>query len=288
MEATGKRYITHGSRADSFLIWYMADLHLLSANCAEKELRKDVEKIKNDPFSFWIGGGDYAEYIGHTDARRFDPDCASSELMIKDLGRLGTVSQKKVLSLLLPIKHKCLGMGMGNHELKYQQHQSQSNLHEELCRAMECPNLGYSGFFDIVFVRGGAVKTPVLTLNSVVHGKTQSSQFRVFYHHGAGGALSSGGKLNRLIRFMREHDADMYFIGHVHEKIAKRENPLGASASCTKIVHKDHVGVITGSYLKTYQQGTISYGEQGGYSPVTLGAAWIRVKPSTRELAAEV
>jgi hypothetical protein len=42
--------------------------------------------------------------------------------------------------------------------------------------------------------------------------------------------------------------------------------------------------VISGSYLKTYAQGVTSYGEQKGYEPTTLGAAWVAIKPQTRDI----
>ncbi|KKK44297.1 hypothetical protein LCGC14_3167350, partial [marine sediment metagenome] len=112
--------------------------------------------------------------------------------------------------------------------------------------------------------------------------------FRFYLHHGAGAAQTSGGKINRLEDFMKKNRADIYMIGHVHDKMARRQQPIGANASCNKLVHKNRIGVISGSYLKTYQQGSIGYGEQKGYAPVSLGAAWVRINPEARELTAEV
>ena len=63
-----------------------------------------------------------------------------------------------------------------------------------------------------------------------------------------------------------------------------RLTPLCADADCTKIRNRTRLGVVSGSYLKTYAQGVTSYGEQKGYEPVTLGAAWVKINPETREM----
>ena len=59
MEASGKRLIQYPSRSDSLRIWHLSDLHYLSKGCAVCEIRKDIRTIADDPFSFWLGGGDY-------------------------------------------------------------------------------------------------------------------------------------------------------------------------------------------------------------------------------------
>ncbi len=287
MEATGKRYICHASRSDKFTLWNMSDLHWLSKSCAEKEVLKDIQRIKNDPFSFWISTGDLADFIGYDDAKRFDPDCVAERVKVSDLAKLGDFTIKELTSLLNPIKDKCLGIGLGNHELKYQQLHQQRNLQKELCDNMGVVDLQYSGFFDLVFVRKRGFAVPVFVTGSPGRSGNRIT-FRVYYHHGAGFAVTPGGKLNRLIRFMENNDADIYMIGHVHDKMARRQQPLGANASCIKIVNKNQIGVISGSYLKTCEQGVLGYGEQKGYAPVSLGAAWVRINPETRELTAEI
>lgn len=288
MEATGKRYIYHSSRSDVFKLWNLSDIHWLAKSCAEKEVHKDIQTIFDDPFSFWISTGDLADFIGYDDGKRFDPDCVSERVKVSDFANFGDFTIKELESLLEPIKRKCLGIGLGNHELKFQQVHQQRNLQKELCEKLGVMDLGYSGFFDIVFVRQPGFDSPQTSGSELRGASGQSSSFRVFYHHGAGFATTPGGKLNRLIRFMESNEADIYMIGHVHDKMARRQQPIGANASCNKLVHKNRIGVISGSYLKTYQQGSIGYGEQKGYAPVSLGAAWVRINPEARELTAEV
>lgn len=289
MEASGKRYILYGSRKAEFKIYNISDCHLLNAACNEKALDTDIRAIANDPFSFWIGGGDYADFIGYDDGKRFDPDCVSDKLSIKDLGQLGKRSVEMVRDKFRPIAHKCFGLILGNHEKQYQRRHQQEDLHAWLCTELGVANLGYSVLFDIVFCRKARTRAPVYSLESPTEGAESRQSFRVFAHHGAGYAQTPGGKLNRLTEFMKVFDADVYFCGHVHDKVGRRFVQLGADAACKKLTHRVRLGVISGSYLETYKQGKQpSYGEMRGYAPTAMGAAWISITPNTRALSAEI
>jgi hypothetical protein len=280
--------------------------------CAEKEVLKTRDEILNDPFTFWIGGGDYGEFIGFGDAKRFDPDSVSERVSVADLARLGKMTYEQIRDLFEPIKHKCLGLIVGNHEKQYMRRQQQEDLHGWLCTELGVPDLGYSCFMDLVFqrVRGfdkpppnahwkpaladskkphPAIMLPCLSPTSIPKANHAGSEtFRVWCHHGAGAAQTKGGKINRLTSFMRNFEADIFFMGHVHDQMGARLTPLIADEACTKLRNRTKVGVISGSYLKTYAQGVTSYGEQKGYEPVTLGAAWVAIKPDTRDIYGRV
>jgi predicted phosphodiesterase len=283
MEVRGIQYIQYPSRTSMFKIWNLADLHVGAKSCAVDWIRKDIKEIRDDPYSFWIGGGDYAEYIGKGD-KRFDCDAVADWITIPDLGRLGKVLVTEVRDLLDPIKDKCLGLLFGNHEKSYQKWQEQEHLHSWLCEELGVKNLGYSAFLDVVFLRNG--KQPKII--EKVTGVGTAQRFRFFVHHGAGFAVTPGGKLNRLIRFMNYFDADIFFLGHVHDQQGRREVQVGANSDCTKLITKTKLGVISGSYLKTYEQGVTTYGEQKGYAPTVLGSAVVTIIPDKREVKGEI
>uniref|UniRef100_A0A6M3LGV4 Calcineurin-like phosphoesterase domain-containing protein n=1 Tax=viral metagenome TaxID=1070528 RepID=A0A6M3LGV4_9ZZZZ len=288
MEADGKRHIIHGSRTDEFTIWNIADIHWMSRACAEGKVKEDIQRIADDPYSFWMGGGDYCEFIGHTD-RRFDPDSVAPWVSVKDLGNLGKAGMEAIRDMFRPIRHKCLGLIIGNHEKQYELKKEHDGLHGWLCAELEVRNLEYCALFDLAFSRRGKVKNPKLVQGapSKINGGG-SMVFRIFGHHGAGYAQTPGGKLNKLIQFMQSFEADIYFAGHVHDRVGRREPTIGANAACDKLEAHERLGIISGSYLKTYAQGVTTYGEQRGYRPVSLGASWVRIKPHTRAMAAEV
>lgn len=287
MNVSGARWITYGSRQDEFRLWNLADLHLLSRACAENDIRRDVEAIRTDPFSFWVGGGDYADFIGYTD-KRFDPDSVADWVKVSDLGDMGVMGMRKVRDLLLPIKDKCLGLLLGNHEKRYELATHHESLHGWLCSELDTANLGYCCLFDLVFCRLATARRKPELRWSPPEQPASSWRVRIFLHHGAGYAATPGGKLNRLMQFMRAFDANLYLCGHVHDRVGKRDVIIGANDACDKLVSRDRVGLIAGSYLKTYAQGVCTYGEQRGYLPTALGPAVARIRPDRKWIGGEV
>jgi hypothetical protein len=289
MNAAGKKYIWHSSHADQFKLVYFSDIHWLAKACAEKEVLKTRDDILNDPFTFWIGGGDYGEFIGFGDAKRFDPDAVADHVTVKDLGRLGKRTYEGVRDIFKPIAHKCLGLIVGNHEKQYMRRQQQEDLHGWLCTELGVADLGYSCFMDLCFqqYRGNIIMNPPAQLRDRSLPKKNhagSETFRIWCHHGAGAAATKGGKINRLVSFMRNFDADIFFMGHVHDQMGARIQVLTADADCVKLRNRTKIGVVSGSYLKTYASGVTSYGEMKGYEPTTLGAAFVSIKPQAREI----
>ena len=287
MIAAGTRYITHPSRTDWIRLWNIGDIHYGNKACALKEVRRDVDEIRRDPYSFWVGMGDMAEYIGFTDPR-FDPSVIPPDMSVRNMASLGKVLTEAIRDIFAPIKHKCLGMLFGNHEFKYEKKAAQQSMlvdwHAWLCRELEVPNMGYCALTDICFVRRGKGH-PKLVASSPTG---TSSRFRLFAHHGAGGAITPAGKLNTLKKAMDNFDADIYFLAHVHDQQALRDVRITANDRCDRLTERVRLGIITGAYLKTYAQNVITYGEERMYPPTTLGASHVKIKPETREMVGQV
>lgn len=290
MEAAGKRYILHSGKAgDVFSIWNVSDIHLGNRGCNLEKLKDDIERIKNDPFSFWVGGGDYADYISPKDQKRWSASSIDPSFTIADLGRLGKAQAERIRDLFDPIRHKCFGLLMGNHETKYMGAHEQEDLHSWLCTELELPNLGYCAFFDVIFTNYGRHKEPHLVmLNPYANGEGTRFSVRFFVHHGFGGATTPSGKLNSLIKAMTQFEADVYMMGHVHDQKAQRNVRLACDADCKRITQKESIGVITGAYLRTYTQGCSGYGEQKGYNATPLGAVRVSICPSKKEIRGDV
>jgi hypothetical protein len=284
MQAAGKKYIWHSSRSDVFKLVYFSDIHWLAKACAESEVLRTRDEILNDPFTFWIGGGDYGEFIGFGDAKRFDPDAVSERVTVADLARLGKKTYEGIRDIFEPIKHKCMGLIVGNHEKQYMRRQQQEDLHGWLCTELGVADLGYCCFMDLVFNRTPKTTHPILSAVPPRDAGKHSESFRIWCHHGAGAAQTKGGKINRLVSFMRNFEADIFFMGHIHDQMGARIQVLTATAECDRLRNREKIGVVSGSFLKTYARGVISYGEQKGYEPTTLGAAHVMIRPDKREV----
>ncbi len=276
MEAAGRRYIQHPSRKDEISVWAVGDIHLGNPGCDEKRCKRDIAAIKDDPNSFWIGLGDNADYISPND-KRFSADHLDDGAKL-NIGRLGAYYRERVRDLFMPIKDKCLGLLLGNHEQKYFQDNNQEDGHGWLCVELGVPNLQYCALFDLVFVRK-ACKVPKLLPSAPAYGNTTSHTWRLYCHHGSGSSSTPGGKLNTLIKHMNFAEADIYLLGHMHDQKGQRMVRLGANADCTHLEERVSLGCISGSYLRTYQQGKTGYGEVKGYAPTTLGACRLRFRP---------
>lgn len=272
MVPAGKHIIEVAKYTDRFTLYCLGDTHIGNKGCWLSGLRQDVALIAADPHAVVIGMGDFGDYISPAD-KRWDPATITPDAKVAALSDWGGYIARMVVAELKPLKGKFMGMLYGNHENKYQLQHAQQ-LHGWVCTELETKNLGYSCFIDLSFRK----KTP-----SSRRSNSTYRSYRIFAHHGAGAAQTSGGKINRLVRFMNANEADVYLIGHLHEKDPKRVDYLAADAKCETLIERRKLGVFTGSYLRTYDESEhAGYGEIAGYSPVPLGCSQIEFTPFDR------
>ena len=279
----GVRWIEHSSRTDELRLYWTADWHIGNRACALEMLQDDLKAIEEDDHGFWLGGGDFSECIA-TDDKRFDPEVVSPDIKVSELGRLGYALGERVRDLMKPIAHKCLGLLYGNHEDKYMKSKDAQMLHAWLCHELGVPDLGYSTIFDLRFRRSGRGGKPPRLVSKSPSSCGDAWSVRVFAHHGAGAAQTPGGKLNTLRKAMDYFPmADLTLLAHVHEQKVEPSVVLDADRECTRIVAKTRRGAISGTYLKTYEDGPATYGEKKLYRPVPLGMTPIYFWPDQRK-----
>ena len=276
MILAGCRYIYHPSHTDALRLWFLADIHWWNKDCVRNLFRSHVKAIADDPNALWIGMGDYNEYISPRDAKRADFTQFDESVLACELAD-GSIQADAVAEEMNPIKGKCLGLTLGNHEWSYQTHQEQSKLHNDMCGKLGVTNLGYSWAMNLVFVNKG--------LSGVVSNRPPKASHHCFTvptvgHHGAGGASTVAGKMNTLKRLMSTFQARLYVMAHVHEQIAFVDPQLGFDRACKEIVDSGRLGIITGSYLKSYgDSSSPGYHERALGRASFLGAATVDVYP---------
>jgi len=285
MEASGCRIVTYGREHVEFSIYDVADIHWLNRGVSKTHLYRDIQRIAEDPYSLFFEGGDYADWIFPND-KRFDPEAFDENVKVIELAKLGALVSQAIIHIFKPIRKKCLGMLIGNHEFKAMSRNSQMFVHDHICKSLGAPNMRFSGFTDVYFVyergfRGCRVQ------QSIIPPKQFVAKLRVFLHHGMGAANTAGGKINKLKSLVDMVDADLVMMGHVHEQFAKAFLKLVPNEDCSEIGQKVTMGLITGSYLRTYAPGFTGYGEIKGYQPTTMGATRARYIPSKQILTVE-
>ena len=253
--------ILYESRQDIFTIHPLGDIHAGSIFCVEENIKRQVNIIKGDPFALWWGMGDYCEAITPTD-KRWDIKAVAPWVEQQNIAE----SQRQwVRSLFEPIKDKCLGLLIGNHEETIRLRNYQ-DIQLDLCRDLGVKNLSYSCFLRIYFER-----------------ESSNSVFTVTCHleHGSGAAQTEGGKMMRLVKGMAAFDADIYAMAHLHDiktntipyLYLSQKEPL-------KIKQRVKVGAITGSWFKAYMESPYpSYAERHGYTPTVIGCPTFTIIP---------
>jgi len=236
-------------------VYFIGDTHLGVVNCAEGKIKEAVKTIKADKDAYWIGMGDYCDFVVPGDPR-FDLNQIAEWVDKTDIVRS---QANKAIELLAPIKDKNLCMLMGNHEYKYMVH-SNNNVQAWITDGLGAKNAGYSCFLKLVYERENSAEH-----HSYIGALT----------HGGSCASTESGKRTALGKWMMHNVASFYAMGHVHTVDFLDRAPLGVSQDM-QIENKEILGVISGCFLKTYEKGIYpSYGEMRSYGPTVLGYSMI-------------
>lgn len=155
---------------------------------------------------------------------------------------------------------RLLCLTQGNHEKSIKKYYSY-DIMKDICKELKVTYSDYS-----------------FMMRMVLKSKGQTRNLMVYGHHGFGGGRRSGGALNRREDLIRTYDADIYLMGHDHQKFGKRFIRLAMpqNGEC-RLVHKPCIVAATGSFLKTVIQGDTTYAEQFGYPANDLGVIRIDV-----------
>jgi len=262
----GKWTEKYTHRNTEFHLYPLGDIHAGTKHCAEEKIKAKVKEIEQDPYAIWIGMGDYGEFITGNDPR-WDIAVIADWVEKDDV----TESQREwIVNLFHPIKDKCIGLLEGNHEDAIRLH-FKGDVQGHLCKDLEVPNLGYSCFIRLIFQRT----------------RSDSQQFKAHFEHGSGGAITEGGKIQRLYRGLTSFSAHIYGMGHVHD-VTSRNFPYLDLADNDEIKDLTKAAAITGCWTKTYSQGIrASYSEKKGYPPSRLGCPVFNIKPFYRQITVE-
>lgn len=263
-----ERQIEYRSRKDIFRIFPIGDIHAGVIHCAENDIKRMVDQIKQERNAYWIGMGDMADCILKNDVR-FDIQALAPWVRKDNI----VESQRNWLKeLFKPIAHKCLAFMEGNHCETIHRHY-QFDMTRNLAHDLGVPYGGASCFIVPKFARkpeGAEYKTNI-------------RQYVIHAWHGNGGAQTEGARLMRLMRLVNDIQADIYLMGHLHCITLYTPDRLiyqNGRVKSTRLV-----AATTGSWLKTYTQPksgeefNASYAEAKGYKPSRIGCPVLKIVP---------
>lgn len=260
------------SRNASVRIVPLGDVHIGSAACDEEQFKRTVRYIKDEGV-YWVGMGDYCEFINKKDPR-FDISTLAEWIGRQELVDLAKSQRDHFLEIVRPISKQCLGLLAGNHEgsiLKHYERDIFADIVSEIkflagMKDDEPLAVGYSGWLKLKFKRKGS--------------KTDRSLITVNLHHGFVGGKLAGAKALNMQRWLWSHEADLVIFGHSHNTGVQRE-AIELVNNADEIVTKDKVGCYSGTFMKTTQKGTTTYSEIKGYFPLPIGGVEIYLRPFT-------
>lgn len=198
-----RRTTLYASRADVFRLVVIADTHLGNIASDERALKAICADVAQDDQAFWLGLGDYCEFINMRDPR-FSVDSLPGWLFGREeLRDIARTEVDRFLSYTRPIAGKCIGLCEGNHEASILQHSEcdvYSRIVEGLASADE-HRLDHRGMVSWQFNRGGGGSWTV----------------RLFASHGSVGGRAETAPTAALVRLADQVDGiDAVLMGHLH------------------------------------------------------------------------
>lgn len=252
-----------------FRIVFFGDVHRDSPGHAKERWQGFLEYARELKDAYFFGMGDYIDSMSTSERdamiRAAMHESTSSDLENMALGKVALLA--KELSFM---RGRLIGMINGNHFFSFP---SGINSDQKLCERLSCKYLGVSAF---------------VRLQIVTHSCSQS--FDIWAHHGAGGARLPGGSINRVDQ-MREHaEADCYVMGHDHKRGVFPANPRlslehdSRSSQGVRLRERQSWLIRSGSFLKAYEDGMVSYNADAARGPCSLGHVELELTPTfTRE-----
>lgn len=220
----------------------LSDVHLGAPTCDyKKAIGMRDWAIENDAWVLCLG--DIVE-----NATRSSPGSGIFEQTLSPQEQ-----QDLAVDFLRPLTKKglVLGMVVGNHEWR-SANESGVNITKNICDILSIPYLGHSIFLNA---------------------KVGKINYTIFGIHGAGGSVTTTGKIGAITKLSQHREADIFLMGHVHEIWIGSDVVLRLNRKRKMIEERKRYYVLTGAYLK-YKG---SYGEMKGYAPSKTGTPRIRL-----------
>jgi len=256
------------TRADSFRIVPLGDVHLGAAACDEALFKRVVDRIAADPDAYWVGMGDYCDFINASDPR-FNVAELAPWIRMAHMGDLARAQRDRFLEFVEPIAGKCLCLVEGNHEGAIHKHYER-DIFAEIVTAIK-ERAGHPANYHLGL---GAYGWLLLHFRRE-DGRTRRT-IRINLNHGFVGGKLAGAKALNMQRWLWTHDADLVIFGHSHNTGIQVEAVESVTAG-GKVQYTNRIGCYGGSFMVG-----ADYAQRKGYFPIPLGYVEIVIKPGAR------
>ncbi len=239
------------------------DTHLGTINVDEDRLKADIAHTKLTGRN-WVHVGDAVDGIVQGD-RRFNEfykrNLAPWAWTAYQNSNLIQAQWDRFEKLFDPIADRGLVVLSGDG--KHNEMKDVADCFQMTLSQMNIPGGFPACFLMLSFKRGRSTETRVCP---------------IMLHHGWFTGRTSSSKVLNLQKALNTFPTVWSaIVGHGHDKVEARLNTLVVeNGGVTERVRR---AAMTGSYLKTYEQGTVGYGEIHGYPPVAIGKITLVLRP---------
>ena len=251
----------------SALIMPVGDIHYGADGFPERKL-VDHFQWGMDRGALFIGMGEYLDFASYSQRAIMQSTRDSNRQLLDQMVEHATLQFFRLIKFT---KGRWLGMIEGDHRWTFLNGQSSDQL---LCRELGCDFLGTSAMLRLH--------------SSKVPRRHPEADCTLYVHHGIGTARRAGAALARVEDLLIWLDADIYLMGHAHQKISapidrQYITPDGKHYHQTKLLAR------TGAWLRGYKsheplsldrgasESRGSYVEQKALAPASLGGLCIGI-----------
>lgn len=237
-------------------IVFLGDIHYGNKTCAVKELEENIAWCLSEQDVYIFTVGDLIECATLSSVGLYDQSIKIGDQI------------NYVYNLLKPFadQGRLIGMLQGNHEKRLWK-LSGYDITKDLATRLGVP-YGYRGTF--------------IYLNVYEKESRRGQNYVLYGTHGSSGSWTTGGKVNACERMLYAVEAELYFMGHVHEllhiKIPRKRVDRGF------IQNFDTHFILTGGYLRYWQ----SYAQEKGYPPTSIGSPKVKFHADKHRISVSV
>lgn len=211
----------------------ISDVHLGSRECMEQEFISFIDKVKNEPDTYLILGGDLIN-----NATRSSVTNVFEEIM-------RPADQKKEMAkILAPVAHKILAAVSGNHERRSGKDADDDPTYDILCK------------LDRESVYRESMAFVKLQFGKIANSGMYNPTYMLVVTHGAGGGALTSGAVLKGERFGYAVDGmDALIVGHTHKPFTTVSGKIAIDKHNNKVSVKPFKVISMTSWL-----------EYGGYA----------------------
>ena len=263
--------------AGRFRVYPIGDLHLDEKGVDRARLNAYIAKIAADPHAMWVLVGDLLS--GTTPSHKWFTVGAVDPDVLLNMDRYLAHSMLELERVLEPLAAVPGIIIQGNHDLRHGG-TLWSGLCWEIARRLNekqgSARIQYGG--DECIVR---LKAKVNRYAKDDKGRNLHYVYVLHAHHGAGGGMYPGGKVNRYENTIGKlTDADVMIRGHVHDsdfRIVPIYTVTKKGAE-PRLKTRHRAFITTPSFSPARSEGLNNYASQKGYPPSDEGIMFLNVE----------